>query len=66
MSQAKTVNLYAITPFKLDGEHVAVGTVIEGVESERAKELTGAGRTRLASAEEAAPKRAKAEAAAKA
>lgn len=51
-TQPKTVNLYAINPFKHDGEHFAVGDVLFNVEAELAKELTGANRTRLATDED--------------
>ena len=52
--EGKPVTLYTINAFKLEGDHVAVGTVLKDVEPELAKELTGAGRTRLATAEEVA------------
>lgn len=52
MAQAKPVTLYCISAFKLEGKHIAVGTVINDVEPELAKELTGAGRTRLATADD--------------
>lgn len=45
----KTVNLVTCDPFKHDGRHYAVGDVLSGVDAELALELTGAGRTRLAS-----------------
>lgn len=54
MAEAKKVNLYTVTAFKHDGQHIAVGAVVFDVEAELAKELTGAGRTRLATPEEAA------------
>lgn len=66
--KAKPVDLMTIDPFKLEGDHIAKGTVLFGVESELAKELTGAGRTRLATdtevadAKKAAKKAEKAEA----
>lgn len=62
--QPKTVTLFATTAFKLDGEHVAQGAILKDVEAELAKELAGAGRARLATAEDlaAAKKTAKAEA----
>lgn len=65
-TQDKPVDLMTIDPFKLDGEHVAKGTVLFGVDAEMAKELTGAGRTRLATDDEVAAvrKAAKKEAAA--
>lgn len=52
MAQAKPITLYCISAFKLEGKHIAVGTVIPDVEPELAKELTGAGRTRLATADD--------------
>lgn len=62
--KSKTVTLFATTAFKLDGEHVAQGTILKDVEAELAKELAGAGRARLATPEDlaAAKKPAKAEA----
>lgn len=64
MSQAKTVTLYATTAFKIEGEHVAAGTILKDVEAELAKELAGSGRARLATADDlaAAKKPSKAEA----
>lgn len=56
MAQPKTVHLMTISAFKREGEHIAVGTVLRDVEAELAKELTGAGRTRLATADDLAPK----------
>jgi hypothetical protein len=53
MAQSKPVTLYCTSAFKLEGKHIAVGTVLHDVEPELAKELTGAGRTRLATAEDA-------------
>lgn len=50
----KPVSLFAVSAFKHDGQHFAVGDVVNDVEPELAKELTGAGRTRLATAEEVA------------
>jgi hypothetical protein len=52
--ETKPVALYTVNPFKLDGEHYAVGDVLLNVPAELALELTGAGRTRLASAAETA------------
>lgn len=54
--KGKPVDLVCIAPFKHDGRHFAVGEVLQGCEAELAKELTGAGRTRLAKAEDLAPK----------
>ena len=65
MAQPKTVNLYAVDAFKINGEHVAVGTILKDVEADLAKELAGAGRARLATPEDmaaTAKKPAKAEA----
>ena len=58
----KTVNLVTLNPFKMEGQHYAVGEVLMNVETELALELTGAGRTRMASEEDiaAAAKAAKA------
>lgn len=47
-TEPKKVNLVCISAYKHDGQHIAVGEVVYDVESELAKELTGAGRTRLA------------------
>ncbi len=57
----KPVDLMAIGAFKHDGEHIAAGTVLFAVESDLALELTGAGRTRLATEEEVAKARKKAD-----
>lgn len=57
----KPVDLVAISAFKHDGEHIAVGTCVLDVESDLALELTGAGRTRLATADESAKARKKAD-----
>ena len=54
MAQAKTVTLYATTAFKIDGEHVAQGSILPDVEAELAKELAGAGRARLATPDDVA------------
>ena len=62
----KKVDLCTISAFKHDGKHFAVGEIVPGVEAELAKELTGAGRTRLATDEDVAAAAAKAEAPAKA
>lgn len=53
-TESKPVDLYTVDPFKHDGKHFAVGDLLLGVEAELAKELTGAGRTRLATAEDVA------------
>lgn len=52
MADSKPVSLYTVSAFKHDGQHIAVGEVVENVDAELAKELTGAGRTRLATADE--------------
>lgn len=52
--KGKPVALYVSNPFKHDGRHYAEGEVLLDVEPEFAKELTGAGRTRLATAEDIA------------
>lgn len=57
MANPKPVNLVCINAFKLEGDHIAVGAVLKNVEAELAKELTGAGRTRLATEEDLAPKK---------
>lgn len=54
MAQPKTVNLIAVDAFKIEGQHVAVGTLLKDVEADLAKELAGAGRARLATAEDMA------------
>ncbi len=54
MAQPKTVTLYAVDAFKINGEHVAVGTILKDVEADLAKELAGAGRARLATADDLA------------
>ena len=57
----KTVNLVTVTAFKHAEKHHAVGDVLINVEADLALELTGAGRTRLASEDDlAAGKKAKA------
>jgi len=53
-TDGKPVDLTTIDPFKHDGNHYAVGDVLFGMDPELAKELTGAGRTRLATDEESA------------
>lgn len=50
----KTVNLMTVTAFKAFEKHHAVGDVLTSVDSEVALELTGAGRTRLATETEVA------------
>lgn len=47
-SEPKPVNLVCINACKVDGEHIAAGELLMNVEAELAMELTGAGRTRLA------------------
>ena len=46
--EGKPIDLVTIDAFKHDGKHWAVGEVLLAVEPDLAKELTGAGRTRLA------------------
>jgi hypothetical protein len=50
----KTLNLYTENAFKHEGEHYAVGSVLTDIDFDTAMELTGAGRTRLATAEDLA------------
>lgn len=52
--EPKPVALITTNPFKHDGDHYAVGDVLLNVPYELAVELTGAGRTRLATEAEAA------------
>ncbi len=53
-NQPKPVTLFAVTAFKIEGQHVEQGTVVKDVEPELAKELAGQGRARLATEEDAA------------
>lgn len=53
-TEGKPVDLTTIDAFKHDGDHYAVGDVMSSMDPELAKELTGAGRTRLATDEESA------------
>ena len=46
--EPKPVTLVVIDPVKIDGKHVAVGDILTDIDYELAVELTGAGRTRLA------------------
>lgn len=48
MSDPKPVTLIVVNACKIDGKHVAVGEILTDVEFDLACELTGAGRTRLA------------------
>lgn len=50
--KSKPVTLVTTSPFKMDGEHYEVGQIVPDVPAEQAKELTGAGRTKLATAED--------------
>lgn len=50
----KAVDVVAATAFKLDGEHIAVGQLIRGMDGELAKELAGQARVRVATDEELA------------
>jgi|CXWL01.1.fsa_nt_gi hypothetical protein len=59
MAEPKKVNLVVIDAVKVDGVHYAVGDVLTAVEPDLAKELTGAGRTRLATEADVAPKKAR-------
>lgn len=65
-TQPKPVDLICVSAYKHDGQHIAVGEIVLGVEAELAKELTAAGRTRLATDEDKAAVAAAAKAAAKA
>lgn len=56
-SEGKPVTLICIDSCKIDGRHVARGEILPDVEPDLAKELTGAGRTRLAAPEEIAAAR---------
>ena len=47
-NQPKPVTLFAVTGFKIEGEHVTQGSIVKDVEPELAKELAGQGRARLA------------------
>lgn len=53
-TEPKTVNLIVTNACKVDGDHLAVGELLLNVEADLAIELTGAGRTRLATAEDIA------------
>ena len=59
--KAKPVSITITDAVKIDGKHKAVGDVLIDFDGELAKELAGAGRARLATAEEIA-KQAKADA----
>ena len=54
MAEPKNVDIYITDAVKIDGVHHAVGEILQGVEPELAKELAGAGRCRLATAEDSA------------
>lgn len=54
MATPKPVSIVVINACKVDGKHLAVGDVLLDVEPEIAFELTGAGRTRLANADDLA------------
>lgn len=54
MAEPKKVDLIVIDAVKVDGKHFAVGDVLKDCDPELAKELTAAGRTRLATPEEVA------------
>lgn len=53
-TEGTPVPLMTISAFKHDGAHIAVGDVLHDIEPELAKELAGAGRVRLATADEVA------------
>ena len=57
MAEKKTVSVTIIDAVKVDGVHYAVGDVLKDIDVELAKELAGAGRARLASDEDMAPKK---------
>lgn len=50
----KPVPLYIENACKIDGQHIAQGTVLPSVDYELATDLVGAGRARLATAEDIA------------
>lgn len=52
--QEKTAHIVITDAVKIDGQHHAVGEVLENVDASLAKELAGAGRARLATDEEVA------------
>jgi hypothetical protein len=54
MATPKPVSIVVVNACKVDGKHLAVGDVLLDVEPDLAFELTGAGRTRLATAEDLA------------
>ena len=54
MADPKSVTLFAVTAFKIEGEHVAQGSIVKNVEAELAKELAGAGRARMATDDDVA------------
>lgn len=54
MATEKKIILVVVNPCKINGEHVAQGQILADVEPELAYELTGAGRTRLATDEDIA------------
>lgn len=55
----KNVPIYITDAVKINGEHYAVGDILQDVEPELAKELAGAGRARLATDEDMAAKKKK-------
>lgn len=64
--EPKPVTLVTVDPFKHAGTHYAVGDIVPNVEADLALELTGAGRTRLATDDDIAAAKARAAAEAKA
>ena len=56
--EGKPVDLVTLNGFKHDGIHYAVGDKLTAVPAALALELTGAGRTRLATEADAAPEKA--------
>lgn len=54
MATEKKVTLVVVNPCKINGEHAAQGQILTDLDPELAYELTGAGRTRLATDEDIA------------
>jgi hypothetical protein len=52
--ETKPVTLVCINPCKVDGKHIGVGEILANVEYELAMDLTGAGRTRVATEDDLA------------
>ena len=53
-TEPKLVNLVCTNAFKHADRHYAIGEILEGIPYELATDLTGAGRTRLATDEDIA------------